>query len=725
MGYAEEITIFDELQRQLQAQVANISFPLYTSARLLLRRAEGKSIDASAMKQSFANNPGLALITDILEEVTGISFIHLAINVISVTKPIKEYINKNREYYKKCISHMQNMQADEIKKNLAYYFSADVNECNHTPIYIFFDTYEAYTSDPSKDEWLHGEKGLIRNMGDTVFVIAGQVKLKWQQHDIWRQHVESHLVQNLSPNDSIQFLLSCSVEDEHLREKIFQLTKGSPLWLDLCVAQYYNLYSHGMTPDIETIGHEKKGLVERHLYYIPKYLHDVYHLLAAMRCWTEDLTNYILRGLNVSVSPTEYNDILHQPYIDYSEESQLFTMSDEIATILSSRLAANLRKKTIELIMQYLQNSMPAIPNDNTSCCEGELQQKENRFEIAWKALLNLVEDQFLTKEIIDVLMKYADYQQKRFCYSKAEAYLTQAVDLYQKLMSENAEPIRFAKSRLAEALYRAGKADEAIQINEALLKTCDASTDTNHDYMSVKNNLANYYMSIGKKMDTALLLREEVLLFCLSEYGEDNEDTWHAQNNMACIYMAFKRYEEATSIFKDLYEKYKTTLGENHRSTIGKELNLGNAYTVLSSHGHPEYISKAGELLYDALKRSQYLPYNYYMRTLSIKGSIAKYEEKFGSLETADKFWKEVVDGKRDKLGESHIDTIEAIYDYSQVLFAEKKEEQYANEMKTLAKYRDLLVQLDNRRSRPILKWLNSPQKNNYTAGKTVINLS
>jgi len=124
---------------------------------------------------------------------------------------------------------------------------------------IFLDTYEKLVNGMlsvgeslNNDRWI---RGLILNIPNVLWVIAGREKLKWEAFDsAWSKALEQHLLGSLTQNDSTQFMQSAGITDPALLEGLYQLTDGTPVYLDLCADRYDHLKQKRISFGLETFG---------------------------------------------------------------------------------------------------------------------------------------------------------------------------------------------------------------------------------------------------------------------------------------------------------------------------------------------------------------------------------------------------------------------------------------------------------------------------------------
>ncbi len=112
---------------------------------------------------------------------------------------------------------------------------------------------------------------LLQHIPNVLWVIAGREKLKWEELDSrWGENLEQHLLDKLSSTNSMNFLKDSGITDEQLRKDLYVLTKGVPVYLDLCVDTYEAIKKEGKNPTItiNDFGKNTKSLLGRFLKYI-------------------------------------------------------------------------------------------------------------------------------------------------------------------------------------------------------------------------------------------------------------------------------------------------------------------------------------------------------------------------------------------------------------------------------------------------------------------------
>lgn len=297
----------------------NFSFPFFDLAIYEYETKLGKDVTKKELASIFEENAALSVLTDVLEEIPIISPIAKIVSIIDRSKTIlKSKLQENR--LKEKLLEINKMTAEEMKTYLPYYFSIDLKENiknDSTPFVFLIDTYEKLVNELSSsmnaldnDLWLRGENGLILNIPNTLWVLAGREKIKWEEIDTdWNGSIEQHILENLSFLDTKTFLTKAGIEEENLIHQIYGLTRGYPIFIDMCVDIYISLKNQGKTFSIEECGKDTTDLIKRFFMYMNDSERDFSTLLAFIPYWTdEDIEKRVLK-LNGTFSYSLYEKV--------------------------------------------------------------------------------------------------------------------------------------------------------------------------------------------------------------------------------------------------------------------------------------------------------------------------------------------------------------------------------------------------------------------------------
>jgi len=210
-------TVLKKIRNILQNDY-NFEFPMFDLALYFYLVKLAEHIEKDEIQSLTSKSPILSSLIDICGVIPIVGFVPLVLkgidNLISATR--NNIKNRKIELYE-----LQNEDPDTILKNLPYYFAGDLEnnlKGKEVPFVIFFDTYELLVNELSgigeplkNDEWIRNEKrGLITNIPNVIWVIAGRDMIKWEQFNPeWKDALDQHNLGNLSESDAKKFPRIC------------------------------------------------------------------------------------------------------------------------------------------------------------------------------------------------------------------------------------------------------------------------------------------------------------------------------------------------------------------------------------------------------------------------------------------------------------------------------------------------------------------------------------
>ena len=286
---------------KFQLSAYGCTFPLFDAGNYYYSLKTGQDITPLKAKSMMEKIPWINAVKQTLTEADkkldeADPFLKTADLIFDVTDEMLQALPVTRAITacfsivdKLLVEYMESTQVlDEDHKKLRYGLNARFQDKNPYPLYeylpilfaqdvadwiqatgnklvVFFDDYEslvsattaATTEQLKQDLWLRGDQGLIFMMPDTLWVIAGRNKLRWDGE--LADETEQHLITALSPEDSDWFLKRAGVKDDTLRAGLVKLTEGYPIFLDLCIDVYveYKRQHDNAEPTIEEFGHKR------------------------------------------------------------------------------------------------------------------------------------------------------------------------------------------------------------------------------------------------------------------------------------------------------------------------------------------------------------------------------------------------------------------------------------------------------------------------------------
>ena len=338
-------------------------FKFYRFRFAMKRYAEetGQSLEIKNDNSSFlTNNPLLELgmdlsqnVPDLIEKLPIISTISKAITILDKSREIIKNKIDTRNM-KKSLIEIQILEIAQIVKNIEKYFYEDLAEAmlnSKEPLVIFLDTYEKFADSfcnseyKSSEEWL---KSIVSKPQGILWVITGRERINWEEEF----EAEQHLLENLSYKDASDFLVTAGV-DKELTEKIYELTSGNPVFLDVCVDRYVELINKGKIPTINDFGESQTKLVERYAKYMDTDIKEMAYLLAYLGKWTTEDVLKIKEKTNViKLSITDYNDFIGHSFV--IKDDKAFYMTKIVQNVFYNSIPEILKEEFHKLIYSYM-----------------------------------------------------------------------------------------------------------------------------------------------------------------------------------------------------------------------------------------------------------------------------------------------------------------------------------------------------------------------------------
>ncbi|MBE6037553.1 MAG: tetratricopeptide repeat protein [Clostridiales bacterium] len=609
-------TVLKALKNKLESAY-KFRFPLFELALYFYGKKVGEDVKAPEAGQLAKKSPLVELAMDLLGETpllgSTVKFLELTDKGVSV---LRTYL-KN---HKRELDQLQGQEPEEVLQRLPEFFALDLQrnlEDQEQPLVIFLDTYERLVNEMEasgesleKDLWLRGENGLVQNVSGVLWVIAGREKLKWAKFDHdWESAMEQHLLGNLSAQDSTQFLALAGVEEEALRSQLYELTGGTPVYLDLCVGQYHNIRSRGEQPEIGLFGNDTQSLIQRFARYMDDSHKDLVYLMSALQRWNDslffDLADRVLPGF----SPTTYEKVKEFSFIIQADEEEYNihqTVGDVLWDDCPKALARRLTGKALAFFEEKLQE-MEAAEETYTEFLQYLLQfaqlHYENDYDLQeWfgKGMpvhLGELRRTGMVERVEQVLAGIRPRAEKRpvsLLYARfrmeealnasawgnsAEALaaaenawnLAQGISGKKSLIYarslEIAAQTALAMEHRKDALRHA---EEAVALQEEL-QGKDAPETLRAAMTLVKSRLA------AGDFERAL----EELLPVLERMRKNDamlDDLLRAENTHAALLSFVKRKEEALALWKELEPRYVEYFGEDHLQTSMIRYNIAGS---------------------------------------------------------------------------------------------------------------------------------------------------
>lgn len=632
-------------------------FPIFELAYFSYMQKQGNQITKEEIDGFISNSPILDSLLDISSLLPGTGTI---IGMLKAIDNLNAAIRNKLKNRKRELNEIQNDDPDMLIKKMQYYLACDIEnnlEGQAQPLVIFLDTYERLVNELAsignpldRDKWIRHEiNGLVVNIPNTIWVIAGRDKLKWEQiNPDWTGTLDHHLLGNLSDIDSKTFLNSAGITDPTLIDSIYQLTSGVPLYLDICVDRYHSMIEKGIVPTIKDLGSNTHELISRFVKYMDDNKKALIYLLSCLEDWTDDLLDKLVRKFLPGLPFTTVDNIKCYSFI-VTENNVDYKMHNSIRDIIYTDCNKNVSNKVL-------------------------LYMKEHYLMELQKLKITTLERAHLLKRYVHYVIKYGFEKEDDFIdffnssfiphnekllktYQFNESIvILETLIKYSHLNFEEGLAKTYCEMYYAMAHYFAGNYHIALENSLNAYDSLKLSQGESHqDTLKAMQLLIIIYRKIGE-YSLSLSLSQGLYNLKKSEDNGESSNSIDALINLAISYRKVGNFKEALNISEIVYAHNLGLFGEKHPSTINAMSSLANAYRQSGDN------VKACELSEKVVKLRTLIHEENNPSTLASMGSLAHSYRLLGKYEQSIELSEKVVIERSKILGEAHPLTIRAM---------------------------------------------------------------
>ena len=695
--------VLDALKNKL-AESCKFEFPLYELGAYIYAKKVGENPDAPEVKPLLKKSPAVELLLNIAGEIPVVGS---ATKILDLAEKGVAAFRGYLQEHRKELRQIEYMEAEELYDYLPSLFAEDLThameKCD-TPLVILLDTYErlvnemSSTGEPlSKDVWLRGEDGLVQNVPGVLWVIAGREKLKWERFDSeWKEALEQHLLGSLSSQDSDQFLLAAGVADAALRSDLYDLTMGTPVYLDLCVDQYRRLVERGTEPRAEMFGRDTFDLIERFARYMDDAQKDIVYVLSCMGHWNDSEIAAIARQVIPGFSITTYEKVKGLSFITQSDDGD-YNIHQTVGEVLLESCPALLRENTARCGLEHfgavLQEAgiMEARYAEALGyCVRFAIMLHKEDDDALWETCSRLVVEPLRrinfaggfaqTESILDPLVRHAEERPgTRFfgnVYAEYSRVLRAKGDYQAEfeasekawnclcacLGKEHEDTLRCGFVHSC-SLWELGRRTEMIELDTFIYETSLKILGEDHpDTLRAMRALALDYSNFDRD-EEALELNTRAIEKMLRVHGPTHRETLLTMGNQANYLKYVGRKEEALEMIDKVLAVRREMLGDSHPDTL---TSMANKAGVLKSLGRHEEALALRRTIWE--KRVEVLGERH-PRTLDSLSAMANLLYDMDRCDETLSMYREVYAGRCETLGEKHEKTLNTANDIAYCL--------------------------------------------------------
>ena len=654
--------VLDALKNKL-AESCKFEFPLYELGAYIYAKKVGENPDAPEVKPLLKKSPAVEFLLNIAGEIPVVGS---ATKILDLAEKGVAAFRGYLQEHRKELRQIEYMEPEELYDYLPTLFAEDLThamEKHDAPLVILLDTYErlvnemSSTGEPlSKDVWLRGEDGLAQNVPGVLWVIAGREKLKWERFDSeWKEALEQHLLGSLSSQDSDRFLLEAGVADAALRSELYDLTMGTPVYLDLCVDQYRRLVERGTEPRAEMFGRDTFDLIERFARYMDDAQKDIVYVLSCMGHWNDGEIAAIARQVIPGFSITTYEKVKGLSFITQSDDGD-YNIHQTVGEVLLESCPALLRENTARCGLKHFGAVL-----EEAGIMEARYAEALG-YCVRFAILLHKEDDDALWENYVQQIREPLHRMSSSGGFAQAERVLEPLLHCAEERLDSPFYGNVYAE--YSHILRAKGDYPASLAAGEKAWTCLCACLGKEHpDTLEAGRLYANILWQCGM-YSQALEISTHVYETRIRLLGKEHPDTLIAMRSLAMDLSYVDRDEEALELNGQALEKMRRVFGPTNPETL---LAMANRVNFLKYVGrNEESLAMAEEVL--ALRRAELG--DTHPNTLMSMANLAASLEKLNRHEEALPIRREVLEKRREVLGGKHPTTIASGGSLADVLY-------------------------------------------------------
>ena len=478
---------------------------------------------------------GLKMADNALGIITGVSAFENAVTVAGIISSVGKSFSKFRK-------ELQGADVRTLLYNMPLFFVEDMKENMEDaelPLVILLDTYEKYinTAENSeeittRDQWLYqernlfGEEGIIHQLPDVLWVIAGREELRWGvEEDGWIKKVE---VENFDRQYTMEFLDNYKILHPEIREHIFETTKGNPFYLRICAAIHENITARNQEVRLEDFNPDNKGskeiLVERYVRYIRnEQQEEMIYRLSCFDGWDRRLLNYVINkelGTEIVLDKLlKFSFITCRKVLDGNgREHERYNMHQTMRNVIHTACPLRIKEDMHGRIREYYTEYLAKEDTFSFDYIHGLIVYLYDCLEfLSYQDCL----EAFCSK-VLPAFEKFWTALRHQAAYNIAEDFLNKITEKYPDTVLHAQALILFS-----DCTYKLGK---VIAIKDYLEKAIRILEQNGHG---------------------------------------DSMPALNARGKMIPYYISFKDYPTAVNYARRIYEQLKEQLTDKHPDTL------------------------------------------------------------------------------------------------------------------------------------------------------------
>ena len=480
------------------------------------------------------------------------------------------------------LQELPTLEPPGIAERLPMFWAADVKdhiERTGERLVLFLDTYEALAGDErsearsrQRDEWV---RETVAQLPEALWVVCGRERLRWEEVDAdWRSCLDQHLVGGLSESDAQQFLQSCGIESEVIRQAIVKGSEGVPYYLDIAVDTWLEIGERGRRePEPQDFAHTRLEIFDRFLRHLTQAETETLKVLAVPRHWDYALFGVLVKAFQTGYPLTAYDDLCRFSFINESGHPGTYAMHQLMRQSLQEHASQDLVKRVHRFLFEFYAARLKDI--DIRAVRDDQKTTLAEAFHHGRSALP--------VRELFRWFLGPAERLRQAAHWRLLVPLYEQLVPELERELGPEHSDITECLTNLAELLWHQGRFTEAEPLFRRVLAVNESTLGPEHRNLAVSlSNLAVLLENEGKYADAEPLYRR-ALAIEEKALGAEHPDLALDMCNLATLLSARGAYAEAESLHRRALAIRERTLGPEH---LDVATNLTNLATLLHKQG-------------------------------------------------------------------------------------------------------------------------------------------
>lgn len=609
-----DIQILCRLVNLLKKQ-SNYSFPLFEVGMYWLYQKSG---NGEWKKEIQSLEEKSVILSGILDFASAIPIASVITGSFRLFDKSMKALRNHFSAHQKELLYLEDKFSEEIEEILPGLFAKDL-EWNTGqflyPTVIFLDKLDVLRTGISgidaidyNEKWL--KEMLVEKVPNVIWVFSGREKLFWDEKEPgeWAESLYNIKVDEFSKYWLGQYFSQNGAKLSYLEAELYALTKGIPLYLNICCELYQKFQKEEKIWNINDFEGKQEVLLRTYVDNLSPAEMKVLFILSCLGEWNQELIQYVWSKIPGEDCFKAYDVLKKKAYISINEsicelhqviQEQIFAFCTDddvkqVADILKQYMPTDCYSEWYPI---YLRCRMKLLKTDS----EVEdwyfsedlgilkkliMQNNVNGFERCYREIRNQLRGRFDDSQIYIIMTQFHIRNLLQFKYveqAKQEAnYMIRVCKASKRAVSQEFRNVtsNFFEMK-AQALDGQRKFQMALKIRKGLCS--DVCYVRESDLVSRIHNLAASYLQM-KDYDQALKLTDRVLVYREAHMQESPEDYVRALVLKMDIYK--ERYStdihDQESVQKMLeagrraVQESELLLGEDHYLTMETESAIG-----------------------------------------------------------------------------------------------------------------------------------------------------